>query len=65
MPELVITTKARVIEIGEAGDGEPSVTLDLDGAEVLFKLKSIAECRRLAPVLMRDVPVTLKLEVSK
>lgn len=59
MANQVIETTAQVVEIGADGDGKPSVTLEVDGAELLLRLKSIEQCRAFAPALCREVPVTI------
>lgn len=60
MADLVLKTKAHVVEIGEIGEG-PGVTLEIDGAEVLLSLPSIGACRSLAPLLSTDVEVTIAI----
>jgi len=63
--EITVTTEAKVIEIGEDGEGRPSVTLEFDGNEVLLVLKNIGECRRFASSLFRTVPVAVTLTLPE
>jgi hypothetical protein len=62
--EIVVKTTARIVEVGDNGDGRPSVTLGFEGGEdVLLQLWSREECVALAPALCGDAKVTITIAV--
>lgn len=60
-----VSTTAVVVAIGEAADNKPSVTLSIEGDEVLLYLDTPAEARALAPVLFEEVAVTISIPTAK
>lgn len=61
--EIVLQSKARVVEIGDDGSGRPCITLGFEDGEVLFPSK-IEDCRLAARALCTDVSVVLTFKVA-
>jgi hypothetical protein len=61
---VVTETSARVVEIGEDGDGKPSVTLGFEDGEVLLRVPSRAACRALASVLGMEATITISIPLT-
>lgn len=65
MAEIVAKMDAHVVAVGEAGDEDPSVTLGTEDGDVLVFLRSIEECRALAPLLGRDIEITIAIPLPE
>jgi hypothetical protein len=61
--EISAKATVRVIEIGDDGEGRPSVTLGFDDAEILLRLATRDDCRALAAVLGDDAEVTITIAI--
>ncbi len=62
MVEITLKSKARVVELGDDGEGRPCITLGFEDGEILFP-STVEDCRLAARALCTDVSVVVTFKV--
>lgn len=63
MVEITLKSKARVVELGDDGDGRPCITLGFEDGDVLFP-STVENCRLAARALCTEVSVVVTFRVA-